>query len=191
MARAKSETGPALAAGYAELVKRGAAVTVRSLREAAGVSTAASAEWLRANRPAQDTPPVPGDELAGAVGALWAVAVAAARDEVATDATAREADLVTAEAAALEQLTQSEAARTELTEHLERTGADAERAAQHARDEITGLQQQLAQASADARQEREAARNAEARAARAEATAETLQRLVDQHFTTPPAPATT
>ncbi|MFC5128287.1 hypothetical protein ACFPRL_34905 [Pseudoclavibacter helvolus] len=71
-----------------------------------------------------------------------------------------------AEAAALEQLTQSEAARTELTDHLERTGADAERAAQHARDEITGLQQQLAQASTDARQEREAARNAEARAAR-------------------------
>lgn len=105
-----------MVAGYAELVKRVAAVMMWSLREGVGVSSAATAEWVRTNRPIQNTLPHRWTNSP----APWvrpAAAVAAARNEVATDATAREA-------AALEQLTESDDTRTELTNQLERVIAE-------------------------------------------------------------------
>lgn len=186
MPRTKTETGPQLAAAYADLAKRGAAITVRSLRETAGVSMAAAGEWLRVNRPAQTTPPLPLEQVSGTLEAFWAMTFAAARDEVATDAAAREAALITAEADVLEQLAAAQEAAAAMTAQIEEARTTAERAGEQARVEIEALRMQLEKSQAEAERERETARSAEGRASRAEATAEILQRLVDVHMTTVP-----
>ena len=87
MAVKSTAAASALADAFASLSVEGKPVTVRSLRERAGVSTDAAGEWLRTNRPARDVSPVPADVLARVLDPLWSAAVAAARDEHAeTDA---------------------------------------------------------------------------------------------------------
>ena len=81
MAVKSTAAASALADAFASLSVEGKPVTVRSLRERAGVSTDAAGEWLRTNRPARDVSPVPADVLARVLDPLWSAAVAAARDE--------------------------------------------------------------------------------------------------------------
>lgn len=183
MARIKQEVGPQLAAAYAELMKRGAAVTVRSLRAEAGVATADAAAWLRVNRAATDVPAVPSEELAGAVGALWAVAVAVARDEAVTERAAREAELLDAEVVALEIAAQAEARIAELQAENEAAAEASAREIEQLRTSLSAVTAQLSEVEARAESEGRVARDAETRAVRAEATVETLQRLVDEHLT--------
>lgn len=164
-----------LATAYGELVKRGDTVTVRTLRTEAGVATADASAWLRANRATEATPPVPVDELAGTVAALWSVAVSTARDELRIEWGVRETQLVDAEARALEDVAVERAAKDDMQEQFTRLQADSAR-------EISRLTNELAAAIQTAATERITAREAEQRASRAEATAETLQRVVDQNF---------
>ncbi len=189
MARSKATTGPQIAAAFAELTKKGSPITVRSLRESAGVSTAAAAAWLRENRPAMEAPEIPLDEMRGVLSAFWALAVNTARDEVAQEHTEQFGTLVAAEAKALELAATVETANAELEAKVaqlqaEVQAADERAASEKARSdaELSGLQRAAAAAIARADRETETARAAEARASRAEATAETLQRIVDQHL---------
>lgn len=185
MARPKVDTQAQLASAFGELVKRGDVVTVRSLRTEAGVSTNDAAAWLRANRAAEATPDVPADELAGTVAALWAVAVSTARDELRTQSGNREAELVDAEARALADVDAERATNTELSAQLTQLRIDTARELERLTQELATQTAQLAEAVRTAEAERATAREAEQRAARAEATAATLQRVVDQNF--PPA----
>jgi len=166
----------------------GKPVTVRALRERAGVSTDAAAGWLRTNRPTRDVPPVPTETLGRVLEPLWSAAVAAARDEQAeADATERAA-LVAAEADALTDLeamtVRAEAADAELaTMHRELAALSARLAeAEAARDEQVAL---VATANQDAATARTAAHAAEVAAADAQATARTLRDVLDRMTTGP------
>ncbi|MFT3715656.1 MAG: hypothetical protein QM774_06835 [Gordonia sp. (in: high G+C Gram-positive bacteria)] len=80
-----TESAPdsALAAAYARLVADGdVGVTVRALREEAGVSSAAAAAWLKAKRESDLAADVP-DGLMAYLKPLWERALATARDTVA------------------------------------------------------------------------------------------------------------
>lgn len=178
MARAKTDAAPALTAAYAELIKQGKAVTVRALRDAAGVSTSKASEWLRDNRPAPDTPAAPVDDLRTAIDSLWAVAVAYARDENEVARAQTVERLRVGEAEALEE---AEALRKQVRS-LEADVKQSQAEAKRAERERSNLSKQFEQAQGEAMSERERARTAEARAERAEATAETLQGIVADHF---------
>lgn len=183
MAATKSTAAAsALADAFAALSVEGKPVTVRSLRERAGVSTDAAGEWLRTNRPARDVSPVPADALARVLDPLWSAAVAAARDEHAEADAAERAALVQAEADALAELaaaiTRAEAAEAE-TAQLRRELADLDTrraAAEASRDEQAAL---AAAATKDAADARAAAHTAELLAAEAQATARTLREVLD------------
>lgn len=172
----KSTTAAAaLADAFASLSVEGKPVTVRTLRERAGVSTDAAAEWLRTNRPARDVSPPPADVLIRVLEPLWSAAVAVARDEQA-EATAADRDaLVQAEAEALTELSAS-AARVEALEaevgQLRRNLTTTEAA----RDQQAALAAAAAKDAGDARQ---AAHTAELAAAEAQATARTLREVID------------
>lgn len=183
MAATKSTAAAsALADAFAALSVEGKPVTVRSLRERAGVSTDAAGEWLRTNRPARDVSPVPADALARVLDPLWSAAVGAARDEHAEADAAERAALVQAEADALAELaaaiTRAEAAEAE-TAQLRRELADLDTrraAAEASRDEQAAL---AAAATKDAADARAAAHTAELLAAEAQATARTLREVLD------------
>jgi len=176
MAPKKTATSAsALADAFAALSVEGKPVTVRTLRERAGVSTDAAGEWLRANRPARDVSPAPADVLTRVLDPLWSAAVAVARDEQA-EATAAERDvLVRAEAEALADLaaavSRAEAAEAEITQlRRELAAAEADREALTAR---------TAAAVKDAEDSRAAAHAAELATAEAQATARTLREVLD------------
>lgn len=107
---AQPDNDAALAAAYARLSDDDSVtgpITVRALREAAGVSSKSASDWLKAHRAAQKAPgPVP-DDLASLVPLhdLWARAVRLARDEVHTKhvvalADAHDAKIIAEQAAA-------------------------------------------------------------------------------------------
>lgn len=176
MAPKKTATSAsALADAFAALSVEGKPVTVRALRERAGVSTDAAGEWLRANRPARDVSPAPADVLTRVLDPLWSAAVAVARDEQA-EATAAERDvLVQAEAEALADLaaavSRAEAAEAEITQlRRDLAAAEADREALTAR---------TAAAVKDAEVARAAAHAAELATAEAQATARTLREVLD------------
>lgn len=171
MARSKSDQGPQLAAAYAELVKRDQAVTVRALRAQAGTSTTEAADWLRAHRPTDEVPPVPVDDLTGALAVLWSAAVDAARDEHATERSDRESALLDAEATALEEVASARARVAELEIALEATRASAIQTEAHQQLRIATLNDRLTNETARADREVAAAREAVSRATRAGATA--------------------
>ena len=175
MAAKKTSTASALADGFAALSVEGKPVTVRSLRERAGVSTDAAAEWLRTNRTAREVSPVPADVLARVLDPLWAAAVAVARDEQTEADAADRLALVQAEADALTELaaaiTRADTAEAEAA----RLGSELS-AAETARAEQTAL---TAAAVKDAAEARAAAHAAELVAAEAQATARTLREVVD------------
>lgn len=182
MAAKSTVAASALADAFAALSVEGKPVTVRSLRERAGVSTDAAGEWLRTNRPARDVSPVPADVLVRVLDPLWSAAVAAARDEQAETAAAERAALVQAEADALAELaaaiTRAEAAEAEAAQ-LRRELADLDTrraAAETARDEQAAL---AAAATKDAADARASAHSAELLAAEAQATARTLREVLD------------
>lgn len=100
----KTPAAAALADAFASLSVEGKPVAVRTLRERAGVSTDAAAEWLRTNRPARDVSPPPADVLTRVLEPLWSAAVAVARDEQAEAGATERAALVQAEADALAEL---------------------------------------------------------------------------------------
>ncbi|GAB88147.1 DNA-binding protein [Gordonia rhizosphera] len=179
-------TTAAIADAFATLTREGRPVTVRALREEAGVGTDAAREWLAKNRPARDVPTVPTEVLAPVFAPLWSAAVAAARDENAESVAAEREALLTAEAAALQSAEQAiaradaaDARITTLTAELEKLRTDlaasidraqaAEAAAATARDT----------AAAEIAAERDRARTAEQTAAAAQATATTLREVVD------------
>lgn len=183
MARSKSDQGPQLAAAYAELVKRDEAVTVRALRAQAGTSTTEAADWLRAHRPADEVPPVPVDDLTSALAVLWSAAVTAARDEHATERSDRENTLIGAEALALEEAATALARVIDLEAALETARTHTAQSEAQLQSQLATVSDQLSKEAARADREATIARDAEARAVRAEATAETLQRIVDEHIT--------
>jgi len=179
---ATKNTAAALADAFAALSVEGKAVTVRSLRERARVSTDAASEWLRTNRPARDVPPVPTEVLARVFDPLWSAAVAAARDEQAEADAAERAALVAAEADALTDLaaatSRAETAEAQ-TVQLRRELADLttrQVTTEAARDEQTA---RAAAATKDATDARGAAHAAELLAAEAQATARTLREILD------------
>jgi len=179
---ATKNTAAALADAFAALSVEGKAVTVRSLRERARVSTDAASEWLRTNRPARDVPPVPTEVLARVFDPLWSAAVAAARDEQAEADAAERAALVAAEADALTDLaaatSRAETAEAQ-TVQLRRELADLttrQVTTEAARDEQTA---RAAAATKDATDARGAAHTAELLAAEAQATARTLREILD------------
>ena len=182
MAVKSTAAASALADAFAALSVEGKPVTVRSLRERAGVSTDAAGEWLRTNRPARDVSPVPADVLARVLDPLWSAAVAAARDEHAETDAAERAALVAAEADALTELaatpTRAETAEAEIAQlRRELAELDTRRAAaEAARDEHAAL---TAAATKDAADARALAHSAELLAAEAQATARTLREVLD------------
>lgn len=189
MVRTKAASSPQIAAAFAKLVKAGNPVTVRSLRETAGVSTSAAADWLRENRPVADAPEIPLDEMRVALSGFWALAISTARDEVVQVHTEQLEQIITSEAQALELLAAAETLNTDLEAQVAKLQADLQASEEHATSEKARADAELAAARMTAsealsRADRETAiaRAAEARASRAEATAETLQRIVDQHL---------
>lgn len=182
MAAKSTAAASALAEAFAALSVEGKPVTVRSLRERAGVSTDAAGEWLRTNRPARDVSPVPADVLVRVLDPLWSAAVAAARDEQAETAAAERAALVQAETDALAELaaaiTRAEAAEADAAQlRRELTDLETRRAAaETARDEHAAL---AAAATKDAADARASAHSAELLAAEAQATARTLREVLD------------
>jgi hypothetical protein len=172
----KSTTAAAaLADAFASLSVEGRPVTVRALRERAGVSTDAAAEWLRVNRPVRDVSPPPADVLSRVLEPLWSAAVAVARDEQ-EEATAADRDaLVQAEAEALTELSASVARVAELEAEVARIRRDLA-SAETARDRQAAL---AAAAAKDADDARTATHTAELAAAEAQATARTLREVID------------
>lgn len=165
----------ALADAFASLSVEARPVTVRALRERAGVSTDAAAEWLRTNRPARDVSPPPADVLIRVLEPLWSAAVAVARDEQA-EATAADRDaLVQAEAEALTELSASAVRVVALEAEVEQLRRDLA-SAEAARDQQAALAAAAAKDAGDARQ---AAHTAELTAAEAQATARTLREVID------------
>ena len=157
-------------------------MTVRSLRERAGVSTDAAAAWLRTNRPARDVPPVPTEVLARVLEPLWSAAMTAARDEHAEADTAERAAPIQAETDALTGVaaatSRAEASEDEVAQ-LRREVADlttrlAE--AEAAREQQVAI---AAAATREATESREAAHKAELSATEAQATARTLREIFD------------
>lgn len=183
MARMKPETSQALADAYAELLREGKPVTVRALRDSAGVGTNAAAEWLRETKPDKAAPPFPIDQLKNGLDGFWGLAIRAARDEVATE---HNEALHAARDGETEALSQVEGAATRIAE-LEAELVESQTAHSTA---IAELQAQLDAASMKIgeltdRAEKDATlvQDSINRAVRAETTAETLQKLVDQHIT--------
>lgn len=176
MAPKKTATSAsALADAFAALSVEGKPVTVRTLREQAGVSTDAAAEWLRANRPPREVSPAPADVLTRVLDPLWSAAVAVARDEQAEAAAAERNSLVQAEAEALADLAAAvsraeaaEAAIAQLREDLAAVEAD--------RDALTDRAAAAVKAAEDSRA---AAHAAQLSAAEAQATARTLREVLD------------
>lgn len=144
-------------------------MTVRSLRERAGVSTDAAAGWLRANRPARDVPPVPTEVLARVLEPLWSAAITAARDEHAEADAAERAALVQAETDALTEV----AAATSRAEAAEAEVAQLRR-------EVADLTAHLAAAEAARDQQVKIAAAANSDAIDARATARTLRDVIDR-----------
>ena len=175
-------TAAALADAFASLSVEGKPVTVRTLRERAGVSTDAAAEWLRTNRPARDVSPPPADVLTRVLEPLWSAAVAVARDEQAEVGATERAALVQAEADALAELAaQIERAAAAEADSLqlrrELSDLDACRsAAETVRDEQAAV---AVAAVKDAAAARAAQHAAELLAAEAQATARTLREVLD------------
>ena len=179
-------TAAALADAFASLSVEGKPVTVRTLRERAGVSTDAAAEWLRTNRPARDVSPPPADVLTRVLEPLWSAAVAVARDEQAggsaeVGATERaalvqaEADALAELAAQIERAAAAEADSLQLRREL--SDLDACRsAAETVRDEQAAV---AVAAVKDAAAARVAQHAAELLAAEAQATARTLREVLD------------
>ena len=175
MAPKKTTSASALADAFAALSVEGRPVTVRALRERAGVSTDAAAEWLRTNRPARDVSPAPTDVLTRVLEPLWSAAVAVARDEQAEAVAADRDALVQAEAEALTAL----AGATSRIGDLEAEVAQVRRelaAVEAARDETAA---RAAAAMKDAEDSRAAAHAAELAAVEAQATARTLREVLD------------
>lgn len=183
MAVTNTAVASALADAFAALSVEGKPVTVRALRERAGVSTDAAGAWLRTNRPAREVTPVPADVLARVLDPLWSAALAAARDEHAEADAEQRAALVQAETDALTELaaatTRAEAAEAEVAQ-LRRDLAEVvtqRTVAEAARNEQTTL---AAEAAKDATDARTAAHTAELLAAEAQATARTLRDALDR-----------
>lgn len=144
-------------------------MTVRSLRERAGVSTDAAAAWLRTNRPARDVPPVPTEVLARVLEPLWSAAMTAARDEHAEADAAERAALIQAETDALTKV----AAATSRAE-------DAEDEVAQLRREVANLTARLDAAEAARDQQVKIAAAANSDAIDARATARTLRDVIDR-----------
>lgn len=163
---------------YAHLSEQGVKITARALRTEAGVSTAAAVEYLKAIRSAApaDAPELPADKLTAALGPLWAAAYAVAVEQL------RDAHRVE-----LDAYRDSERQSLEAVDHA---NADANRAEtrvkelttelEHATQDTQDLQKRLAATEAELKTERERATQAADRAARAEATAETLQNILNK-----------
>lgn len=174
-AKKTTAAASALADAFAALSVENKPVTVRSLRDRAGVSTAAAGEWLRTNRPTRDVPPVPAEELERVLEPLWSAAVAAARDEHVEASAGERAALVAAEAAALAELaaaiSRAEEAEAQ-TAQLRREIADRDAA-------LAAADTARATATKDAADARTAAHTAELATAEAQATAKTLREVLD------------
>ncbi len=165
----------ALADAFAALSVEGKPITVRTLRERAGVSTDTAAGWLRANRPARDVSPPPADVLTRVLDPLWSAAVAVARDEHAEAAAAERDVLVQAEAEALAELS----AAVSRAETAEAENAQLQRDLAAAEADRDVLAARAAAAAKDAEDSRAAAHAAELAAAEAQATARTLREVID------------
>lgn len=181
-AKKTTATAAALADAFASLSVEGKPVTVRTLRERAGVSTDAAAEWLRTNRSARDVSPPPADVLTRVLEPLWSAAVAVARDEQAEATAAEREGLVHAEAEALAELAaeteRADAAEAEIAQ-LRREVADFQVRLDTA--ESARAEQAAAAAAAlkDAACARDAQHSAALAAAEAQATARTLREVID------------
>ena len=187
MPRGKSDLNPALAEAYARLVRNNRQVSVRTLREEAGVSTEAARQWLKTNRPDPAAPTPPLEELRPAFDTLWAAAWSAARDECRSQHAAMLHAHEVSEADALEKsirltadLEDYKRHVTELQHELSRTNEELQRTRAAATAEYRELSARAQKAEHSEAAERERARNAEKGAASAEATANTLKRLLDE-----------
>lgn len=171
MSPAKTDPAPALAAAYAKLLAAGRPVTVRGLREAAGVATDAAAAWLRQNAPAPETPAVPTEALAPALSTVWAAAWTQARDAVAEDQAATLHAAREAEARALADAETAQKAQA----GAEARATEAEAALTERDHTIAALRQELSVAQQELVELRRDLRDAERAQASAEATAVTLR----------------
>lgn len=162
---------------YATLLKEGVKVTVRSLRAEAGVSTAAVAEYLKQvrNNEQVNVPELPANQLEAALGPLWVAAYGLATEMLKTE---HEAELESYRASELEAVEAMENANKDANLAEAETLRLTEEIAQLSLT-IKDLRTHLTTVEAESRQEREKATQALERAARAEATAETLQKILN------------
>lgn len=158
----KSSSAPAIAEAFAALVAEGKPVTVRALRQRAGVGTDAARQWLAANRPNTDVAPPDSDVLAALIAPLWSAAVSAARDEL-KEEMSRQVDAAgESEAAALTEVERLADELTAVTADCEAKAADVHRA----EDAVAHLESELRDARARLDQVEAAAREAATAAAR-------------------------
>lgn len=175
-------TSQKLRASYADLARSGTTVTVRALRDHAGVSTQAASDWLKGHRADPADPEVPLTVLQALAAPLWSAALAEARSSTAEAVDDEVMQRIAAETTLLEQV-EHEASRADT--------ADATIA--ELTTELTNLKAQLAEAQAQAeaalRDRDDAVRRAEAAdraaetarvtAADATATARTLREILN------------
>ena len=181
---------------YTRLVAAGHHPTVRALAKEAGIATEAARQWLATHRPQPATTPMP-DEVAAAIrtaaeATVWPTALSAARDEIADDQAAEVAALRESEAQAVvhvDELTdrietlvgELETVRGEFSAQVR----EAQQEADNARTALAEAEGRIAAAETDAQTARaELAAQVELTAAaeyartRAEATAETLEKVL-------------
>lgn len=169
-----------LAAAHADLLSRGERVSVRSLREAAGVSTAAALEYLRAAKAESSIPAAPDlhDAIAVVWAAAWRDATAAARAGAAVEVE----NARTGEADALAALDEANARADEMNQILAEANSGrmhAETKQRHAEAEAARLRADVERLTREIEQVRRDSAIAASRADRAEATAEALTRVLD------------